>query len=59
MCKAIEDLKKDWKAEGIEAGKTQELNNNIKTMHSNGADENTIAKLLNLDIKYVKDVLGK
>ena len=59
MCKAIEDLKKDWKAEGIEAGKTQELNNNIKTMHSNGADENTIAKLLNLDIKYVKDVLAK
>ena len=63
MCKAIEDLKKDWKAEGIEVGietgKTQELNNNIKTMHSNGFDEETIAKALSLDIKYVKDVLAK
>lgn len=53
MCKAIEDLKKDWKAEG----KTEGLNSNIKTMHSNGFNEETIAKLLNLDIKYVRDVL--
>ena len=55
MCKAIEDLKKDWKAEG----KTEGLNSNIKTMHSNGFNEETIAKALSLDIKYVRDVLAK
>jgi hypothetical protein len=59
MCKAIEDLKKDWKAEGIELGKTEGLNQSIQTMHTNGADEKTISQLLSLDIKYVKKVLAK
>ena len=54
MCKAIEDMKKHAK----EDGKKENLNNNIKTMHSNGADETLIAKLLNLDINYVKKVLA-
>ena len=54
MCKAIEDMRKESKAEGIE----QTLNNNIKTMNSNGFDENTIAKALSLDIEYVKKVLA-
>ena len=54
MCKAIEDMRKD----AIQEGETKTLNNNIKTMNSNGADENTIAKLLSLDIEYVKKVLA-
>ena len=54
MCKAIEDMKKHAK----EDGKKETLNNNIKTMHSNGADETLISKLLNLDINYVKKVLA-
>ena len=66
MCKAIEDMKKhakeDGKAEGIQEGiikgEEKNLNNNIKTMHSNGFDVNTIAKALSLDINYVKKVLA-
>ena len=66
MCKAIEDMKKhakeDDKAEGIQEGiikgEEKNLNNNIKTMHSNGFDVNTIAKALSLDINYVKKVLA-
>ena len=54
MCKAIEDMKKHAK----EDGKKENLNNNIKTMHSNGFDVNTIAKALSLDINYVKKVLA-
>ena len=62
MCKAIEDMRKESKAEGrfegIQEGETKNLNNNIKTMNSNGFDENTIAKALSLDIEYVKKVLA-
>lgn len=54
MCKAIEDMRK----EAIQEGETKKLNDNIKTMKSNGADEKTIAKLLSLDIEYVKKVLA-
>ena len=54
MCKAIEDMKKDAKKEG----KQEAINENIKTMYSNGADINMIAKLLNLDINFVKKVLA-
>ena len=60
---AIEEGRIQGIAEGIEEGKALgEENNrieNIKTMHKNGADINTIAKLLNLDIKYVEEVLKK
>jgi hypothetical protein len=58
MCKAIEDMKKDAKKEGIAEGKQEAINENIKTMYSNGADINMIAKLLNLDINFVKKVLA-
>ena len=51
MCKGLEELKKEAKLE--------EKNDNIKTMHNNGANETTIAKLLGLDINYVKLVLSK
>lgn len=62
MCKAIDDMMKhareDGIAEGEARGATNNLNENIKTMHSNGADSNMIARLLNLDIEYVKKVLA-
>ena len=58
MCKAIDDMKKHAREEGIEKGKKEKLNENIKTMYSNGADETLIAKLLNLDINYVKKILA-
>ena len=62
MCKAIEDMKKhareDGIQEGIAKGEEKNLNNNIKTLHSNGFDVNTIAKALSLDINYVKKVLA-
>ena len=54
MCKAIEDLK----AQGRNEGKAEERANNIKTMKNNGATEEMIAKLLSLDINYVKKVLA-
>ena len=65
MCKAIDDMRKESKAEGISIGKaegisigeTKKLNENIKTMHKNGADENLISKLLGLDISFVRKVL--
>ena len=59
MCKALDDLKKDWKAEGKAEGKTEGINQSIQALHSNGIEENAIAKLLCLDIQYVRDVLAK
>lgn len=61
-CKAIEDLKKDARKEGIAEGEAigeaKKLNENIKTMYKNGADETMIAKFLGLDISFVKKVLA-
>ncbi len=61
-CKAIEDLKKDarkeGKIEGIAEGEAKKLNENIKTMYKNGADETMIAKFLGLDISFVKKILA-
>ena len=67
MCKAIDDMRKESKAEGIAegeakglaAGEAKALNQNIKTMYKNGADENMIAKFLELDINFVKTVLAE
>ena len=47
------------KDEGIEQGARENLENNIKTMHNNGFDIETISKALSLDIDYVKEVLNK
>ena len=70
VCKALEDMRKHAREagyeegkvlgveEGYEEGKKEALTNNIKTMHSNGADSNLIAKLLGLDIEYVKKILA-
>ena len=65
MCKAIDDMRKESKAEGISIGKAEgisigednKLKENIKTMHKNGADESLISKLLGLDISFVRKVL--
>ena len=57
MCKAIDDMRKESKAEGISIGETKKMNENIKTMHKNGADESLISKLLGLDISFVRKVL--
>lgn len=51
----IMEMQERAKAEG----KSLELTKNIKTMYSNGADENTIAKLLGLDLNFVKDILNQ
>jgi predicted transposase/invertase (TIGR01784 family) len=63
MCKALEELKQDWKQEGILLGKAEgiaiEKESNIKTMYKNGFDEALISKALDLDIEYVKSVLNK
>ncbi len=63
MCKGLDEFaakaKSEGKAEGRAEGETNNLNKNIKTMHSNGASEEMIAKLLSLDINYVKEVLSK
>ena len=58
MCKAIDDMRKESKAEGIAEGKANTIKENIKTMYKNGADEMTIAKLLSLDLCFVKEVLS-
>ena len=67
MCKAIKDMRDEAKAEGkqegiqegLQQGKAEERENNIKLMSNNGASVETIAKLLNLDLAYVKTVLAK
>ncbi len=51
MCKGLDEFEK--------RAKNEKLNENIKTMHSNGATDEMIAKLLSLDINYVKEVLSK
>lgn len=59
---AREEGKAEGLQEGLEKGKVEgskeTLDNNIKTMKSNGFDNETIAKALNLDIKYVNEVLN-
>ena len=55
MCKGLEEFKKDAELKGKEEKEIEML----KTMHNNGANETTIAKLLGLDINYVKLVLSK
>ena len=63
MCKAIDDMRKESEAigetRGISIGETKKLNENIKTMHKNGADESLISKLLGLDISFVRKVLAE
>ncbi len=59
MCKGLEEFKKEVKEEGRLEGKEEARHEVVKTMHNNGANETTIAKLLNLDINYVKLVLSK
>ena len=59
MCKGLDELLKEKKQEGMFEGEKQAEEKNIKTMHSNGFDINTIAKALSLDINYVKLVLSK
>ena len=54
MCKGLDEFRQ----EALEEGKVENEKSNIKTMHKNGADINTIAKLLSLDINYVKEVLN-
>jgi len=59
MCKGLEEFKKEAILEGKLEGKEEKETEVVKTMHSNGANETTIAKLLGLDINYVKFVLSK
>ena len=70
MCKAIDDMRKEskaegiaegearGKAEGIAEGKANTIKENIKTMHKNGFDVETIARALSLDLCFVKEVLS-
>ena len=58
MCKGVEEIKRKERNKGIIEGALENEHANIKTMHKNGADIDTIAKLLSLDINYVKEVLA-
>ena len=53
------EKKQEGMLEGKLEGKEETRAEDIKTMHSNGFDINTIAKALSLDINYVKLVLSK
>jgi len=75
MCKALEELKQDWKQEGIllgEAkgkaegialgkaeGKVEAYESNIKTMYKNGASIDLISKLLEVDKEEISFILSK
>ena len=56
-------LKRVAKEEGLAEGKIEGMKEHevltIKTMAKNGASNEMIAKLLNLDISYVDEVLSK
>ena len=58
MCKGLDEFRQEALDEGLAKGKVEKEKSNIKTMHKNGADINTITKLLSLDINYVKEVLN-
>ena len=47
----------EGKAQGIAEGSKAKLNENIKTMKSNGLSNEEIAKYLSIDLKYVNEVL--
>lgn len=47
------------KREGIQEGKQEATIEIIKTMYKNGANEETIAKMISLDLEYVKKVLSE
>ena len=57
MCKGMDDFRNKYEEKGKQAGIIEEQQSNIKTMNKNGADAETISKLLSLDINYVKEVL--
>jgi len=71
MCKALEELKQDWKqegillgeakgkAEGIALGEAKANENNIKTMYKNGASIDLISKLLEVDKEEISFILNK
>ena len=63
MCKGLDEFEARAEARGVAKGETkgalEKERNNIKTMHKNGFDPETIAKALSLDINYVKEVLAK
>ena len=75
MCKAIDDMRKESKAEGKAEGisigkaegisigkaegKAEKLNENIVTMHKNGFNAETIARALSLDLCFVRKVLAE
>ena len=67
MCKALEELKQDWKQEGILLGKEEgkaegiafEKESNIKTMYKNGASIDLISKLLEVDKEEINFILSK
>lgn len=59
MCKGLKEFREEAKQEGIQEGQKEAEERNIKTMHSNGATVDMIAKLLGLDINYVKLILSK
>jgi predicted transposase/invertase (TIGR01784 family) len=56
--RSIEKGKIQGKTEGKTEGALEKEKDNIKTMHKNGFDIETIAKALSLDINYVKEVLS-
>ena len=60
---AMEDGLREGKAIGLKEGKEEGMVEtqikNIKTMYKNGADKDTIARLLDLDVKYVEEALNK
>jgi len=59
MCKAIDDMRKESMAAGKAEGKTETLNQNIKTMYKNGMNVDDIVKYLGLDLVFVKKVLAE
>ena len=57
-CRAWDEFEKRSIEKGKAEGKAEKEKNNIKTMHKNGFDIETIAKALSLDINYVKEILA-
>ena len=55
--KGLAQGRAEGRVEGIAEGKTEAQIENIKTMHSNGADFDMIAKLLNLESNMYKKTL--
>lgn len=59
MCKALQDMTDEARADGMEQGMYQEFMENVLNMHESGMDAQTIARYLKKDFELVLGIIDK